>query len=297
MSIKNNQFFVNQSNRADPFFVMGLLFFIGWFKNRTIDTFLKTGFIFCLLIPSKVLAQGCDYLPGDIVLNANQAANTFAYNTLYFVINIANDSILQVDSLPRFSNLKKGMYGAYAVTYKIRDSIYNLAQGQVLRDINSNCMDVSSPYIFSVCAPPQLSNLEMMGLEVCANGTKLELTDSIDFKDADEHLDTFSVIVSILESPDPANDFLDIDLSLFIDLQKIYIPPTLVINNIRSPAQVQAILRAVHFYANSTVKGKRIISFQVSDGLTISDTLQRKISAFPLPLQPVQIFRQKGKND
>lgn len=277
--------------------IMEFLCFIFWFRKTIITKFFTLGILLWLFPLNNLLAQNCDYLSGDVLLNASQSINTPFYDTRYFIIDSASDSILQVNLLPQFTNLEKGTYAAYAVTYKSSDSIFNLGQGHLLQDITSNCMDLSNPYIFSVCFPPQLSNLENTNLEVCADETKLGLTDSINFQDEDGLLDTFSILVSIIESPDITNDFLEVDLGMFIGLQKTYTSPTLIIQHIRSPAQVQAILRAVHYYTNSTINGKRIISFQVSDGLTLSNSNYREILVSPLPQQPIQIFRKKGKNN
>ena len=110
-------------------------------------------------------------------------------------------------------------------------------------------------------------------------------------------MDTFSIIATISESPDLTNDFLAVDLSIFIDLQEDYTAPTLTIQQIRSPMQVQAILRAIYFYSNSTITGNRIITFKVFDGLVESNTLAQEIEVIPLPNAPIQIYRKRGNDE
>lgn len=316
----NYQSPVSQPNMVSPFFGMGLLCLEKQLnkllikqqkksKNspktaRSISKFLSAkivnkiiliGYLSVLVLP-KLAAQNCDYLPGTVILNSSLNTNSSFYKTMYFIINTSNDSILQIAAQPNFTNLTRGTYAAYVVTYKVRDSIINLAIGHTLGDIAGICLAFSNPYVFKVCSPPQLSNLEITNLEVCADGTKIELTDSLNFIDNDNLLDTFSIIVSITGSPDLANDFLDVDLDIFIGLEKEYTAPTLIIRNIRSPMQVQTILRAIFFYTNG-LQGNRTISIQVIDGLAESTTLNRTILVSPLPNQSIQIFRKRGNEE
>lgn len=237
--------------------------------------------------------QACDYLPGDVTLLEEGGQSSPFYNTSYFLVDITNDSILQVQSSPIFDNLKKGDFAAYAVNYKIRDSIANLAIGNLLQDIQSNCLALSPPFNFNVCAPPILSNIEAFNLTICADSTRIGVSDSIRFMDADENLDTFSIIISISQSPDISNDNLDVDISAFIGLSKNFMSPTLVVNNISSPSQVQAILRAIHFFSTSIIQGDRVLTVEVTDGKQNSNVLEREIIVNPLPQQVIQIFRKK----
>lgn len=246
------------------------------------------------ILPFYSIAQNCDYLPGSVILNNSPENNSTFYSTVYFLITANQDSIVQVNAKPEFLDLEKGYYEAYAVTYKTRDSIFNLESGNFFKDITSNCLNFSAPFALSVCSPPLLDNLEESKLEVCADiNTTLTLTDSLTFKDDDGMLDTFSILITIIESPDGLNDSLDIDLSPFIGLTKSYNSSRLEIHNIRSPSQVQAILRTVYFYSSSKINGNRKIEFQVSDGVNLSNTPNREIIVSPLPMQPIQIFRKK----
>jgi hypothetical protein len=245
------------------------------------------------LCNANLLAQGCDFMPGDVALVANGDNSNPFYKTDYFIVDSSNDSILQVNTLPHFANLTKGAYKVYAVNYKIRDSILNLEAGKFFSDIKSDCLDFSDPYVFSVCTNPNLSSIETSDLELCADGTKLSISDSIIVMDGDGSKDTFSLNASIVNSPDLFKDSLDVDLSSFIGLQKNYSAPVLMVSGIKSPSQLQAILRAIHFYSNSSVPGVRVIEFEVLDGQNKSNAQSRKIHVFPLPGQPIQIFRKK----
>ena len=229
-----------------------------------------------------------------VILTANDESNNPFYSTQYFVIDGLNDSILQVNLIPHFQNLTKGNYKAYAVNYKTRDSIFNLEKGKVISEIQSNCLTLSIPFSFSVCATPTLSNLETSNLELCADGTQLLLTDSLIPMDEDGALDTFSIIATILESPDLVNDYLSVDLAAYPTIQQSLNRPALLIEGINSLTQVQAILRTIYFYSNSMQGGNRTIQFQISDGKNESNTLSRMIIVLPLPDQPVGIFRKKS---
>lgn len=240
------------------------------------------------------MAQGCDYLPGNITLINSPDENNNFYTTTYFMVETNQDAIVQVNETPTFLNITRGFYEAYAVTYKTRDSIRNLEKGQYFENINSECLNFSAPYSFSVCAQPTLNNLEESQIEVCAdNNSTVNLTDSITVLDLDDALDTFSIFISIIESPDSSNDTLDVDLSPFIGLTKSFNAGRLEIHNVRSPLQVQAILRTTYFYSSSSVKGNRKIAFQVADGINLSNTPNREIIVTPLPTAPIQIFRKK----
>lgn len=282
----DHQSLANQSNSIKTLFELGELCHLGWFNK---------GLIFCLLcLPLQLVAQNCDYLPGDIALNSSQAINPTFYTTAYLLINPIQDSILQVNTQPIFLDLKKGIYKAYAITYKTRDTMLNLESGKLLEDITSNCFHLSLPFTFSVCAQPQLYNLEESIPEVCADGnTQIEITDSLNFKDADGLLDTFSIFISIIESPDSLNDVIDVDLSSFIGLTKSFSNSRLEIKNIRSPLQVKAILRAIYFYSTSKIAGNRKIAFQIGDGINLSNSPNREINVSILPPQPTKIFRKK----
>jgi len=250
--------------------------------------------LFGLCLPTNLAAQGCDYLPGDIILNSSPTINSNFYTTAYFIIDNNQDTIIQVNRQPVFLNIKRGFYEAYAVTYKTRDSILNLEIGQSFDNIISDCINFSQPYSFSVCALPILDDLEGSELEVCAdNSSTVILTDSLTFRDMDDALDTFSIFLSIIESPDSSNDTLDVDLSPFTGLTKNFNAGRLAIHNVRSPLQVQAILRAAYFFSSSTIKGNRTIAFQVADGINLSNTPHREIIVTPLPTAPTQIFRKR----
>ncbi|MEM6318045.1 MAG: hypothetical protein AAF960_10265 [Bacteroidota bacterium] len=281
---------------VNPFLGVGLLYFIVYLtkKKGKYRLLLVEGLLLVTL--TALSAQNCDYLPGNVLLNASPDTNSSFYTTAYFIVNNANDSIVQVAAQPDFLNVRRGNYAAYAVTYKLRDSIFNLSTGQIVDSIRSLCLDFSNPYVFNVCSPPQLSNLEVVALEVCADGSKISLTDSLHFVDNDGLLDTFSIIATITESPAPIMDTLDVDISIFYGLSKTFITPTLTIRNIRSPMQVQAILRAIHFRTNGA-QGSRKISFRVFDGLVESASLSREITVTALPSQPIRIFRKRGEEE
>lgn len=290
VKIDNYQSLVTQSNSIRRSFERSKLCLIGKFNKGGILVMLL---VFLFLLPFHSKAQ-CNYSPGDVILQSSQVTNPTFYTTAYLLSSPIRDSILQVNTTPTFPNLKKGVYEAYAVTYKTRDSIFNLRSGRLLEEITSTCLDFSNPFVFSVCAQPQLQQLEERTLEVCADiNTQLKLTDSLTFEDADELLDTFSIFIQIIESPDRINDVLEVDLSPFTGLTQSYNNSILEINGVRSPLQVQAILRSVYFYSSSKIKGKRKIEFQVGDGINLSNAPNREINVSTLPAQPIQIFRKK----
>jgi len=291
LKLNKYQSFVNQSNSRNAFFETEFLCLLENINKGLIFIIISLG---CLCLPNNLSAQGCDYLPGDITLNHSPDENNNFYTTVYFMIEINQNTIVQINEEPTFLNVSRGFYEAYAVTYKTRDSILNLVIGQSFENIISDCINFSAPFSFSVCAPPILSNLEESQLEVCAdNSSTVNLTDSLTFMDLDNALDTFFIFLSIIESPDAANDTLDVDLSPFIGLTKNFTAARLTIHNVRSPLQVQAILRATYFFSSSTVKGNRKIAFQVGDGINLSNMPNRAIIVAPLPTAPTQIFRKK----
>jgi len=294
LKIRKYQPLVNQSNSHNVFFETNYSSLLDWINKRLVITIIS---LFLIGVTSKISAQGCDYLPGDVILVKGNETNTSYYSTAFFIISTHHDTILQVNTtVPTFLNLKRGFYEAYAVTYKTRDSVLNLEKGNVFQNITSNCLSFSAPYAFSVCSPPLLDHLEDSSLEVCAdNNTTIQLSDSLTFNDMDNGLDTFSLFISIIESPDRVHDTLDVDLTPFTGLMKSFDTGKLTIQNVRSTMQAQAILRAVYFYSSSKIKGNRKIEFQVTDGINLSNTPNRDIIVSPLPTAPTQIFRKRNE--
>lgn len=294
LKIRKYQPLVNQSNSRNVFFETNYSFLLDCINKRLVIIIIS---LFLIGFTSEISAQGCDYLPGAVILTQSPNSNPTFYSTAFFIVEANQDTILQVNTTaPTFLNLKRGFYEAYAVTYKTRDSILNLEIGNALQNITSNCLSFSAPYAFSVCSPPMLDNLEDSSLEVCAdNNTTIQLTDSLTFNDLDDGLDTFSLFISIIESPDVANDTLNVDLTPFTGLTKSFNAGQLIIQNVRSTLQTQAIFRAVYFYSSSKIKGNRKIEFQVADGISLSNTPNRTIIVSPLPTAPIQIFRKRNE--
>ena len=157
MKIVNNQSLVSQLNSIKILIKTGFLCPFNR-TNKGLAFFIR---IFIIInFPFNLLAQGCDYLPGDISLNHSEEVNSDFYTTDYFIIDINQKVIKQINSEPTFLNVKKGIYEAYAVTYKIGENILNFETGKQFDEINSICLSFSTPFLFSVCSQPILNNLE-----------------------------------------------------------------------------------------------------------------------------------------
>lgn len=108
-----------------------------------------------------------------LIFNSIGGSSGAPYLTSYLIVSMDN-IILDFTSVPEFNGLPAGLYYVFSLTYDENIPITNLSIGNNMQDIQSDCMDVSLPFMFKVCASPALT--ELSNVTICSGeSTRLAL--------------------------------------------------------------------------------------------------------------------------
>lgn len=145
--------------------------------------------------PDPTVGTCCTYYePEDITYSPSGGNLDPLYTTDFALTDIAG-LILEVatGSNTPFSNYTNGVYHIYAVNYKTAEGVSNLSSGNFITDVTSNCLDISMPYIFSVCSAPNVSIVASDGTTDVVEGG---MTDDLTIVLTSQPTDTVDVLIT-----------------------------------------------------------------------------------------------------
>lgn len=118
-------------------------------------TLIKMGLLVFVLVNCQgtLKAQNCDFLD-NIPISLNHSAYNIdaAYRQVYAIVS-ANDTILEIASIPTFTSKQRGDYYVYAINYDTTTILNNFNVGENIANLSGTCLDTTRIAI-NVCTCP-----------------------------------------------------------------------------------------------------------------------------------------------
>lgn len=96
-------------------------------------------------------AQECDYTTGLVEIVSTGGNNNPGYTTIYVLTDVQG-TIISIADNPRFEISEEGFFVAYAINSQNESTQEGIEIGENINNVTSDCLDISDPYSFTVCA-------------------------------------------------------------------------------------------------------------------------------------------------